>query len=156
MAGTHDAVVHICRSRDDDDILTSRLRRQRRPRFGTEDLLSRVGAACKDDMLDLRSLRQFGQCVPFRDDDLQCLFRHAGIPESLGKEPGHRSSHGSRFEDDGITGSQSSHNATAWDGAWEVPRRDDEHRAFGLDVDIVQGIELLHRGSIETAVVDTF
>ena len=106
-------------------------------------------------MLHLGCLRELVQRITFRDNHLQGFLRNASIPKSLGKEPCHRCSYRRRLQDDGIAGCQTCDDTTTQYGTREVPRRDDKHRVLGLDIDITEGIEFLHRRGVETTVVNT-
>ena len=122
MAGAHDGVIHVGRCRADDGVLTTGLCRQRSSWLSAQDQLCGVGASGEDDMLDLGSLCELVESVALSDDDLQSLFRHTGIPEGFGKEPGYRSSDRGGLQDDRVAGSQPGHGTATRNGAREVPR----------------------------------
>ena len=107
-------------------------------------------------MVDLRSSSELGEGIALGDHYLQCLLWHASVPECLGKEPSDRCCYRSRLKDTGVARCQCCHYTSARDGTREVPWRDDQDRALGLDIHVFEGIELLHRWSVETSVVDTF
>ena len=149
-------MIHVGRGRTDDGVLSARLCRERRGGLGTQNRLGCVGAASEDDVLHFWGLGEFLKGVALGDDHLQGLFRHPCIPESFGEEPGHGCSHRGGLQNNGIAGCQSGHDTAAGNGAGEVPRRDDQHGALGLDIYIGHGIEFLHRRGVEPAIVYTF
>ena len=147
-------MVAVCRCGQNHDVLTTRLGRKRSGRICPGDSLSSLCAASEYDVVYLWRSGQFCQRVALGDDNLQSLLGHTSVPERFGEEPRHGSGNGSRLQDTCIARSQSSHHSAARYGTREVPRRDDQDSTLGLDVNIFQGVELLHRRSIETSIVN--
>ena len=147
-------MVAVCRRSQNHDVLTARLGRKRGRRIGLGDSLSSLSTASEYDVVYLWRSGQFRQRVALGDDNLQSLLGHTSVPERFGEEPRHGSGNGSRLQDTCIARSQSSHHSAARYGTREVPRRDDQDSTLGLDVNIFQGVELLHRRSVETSIVN--
>ena len=153
-AGVHDGMVAVALGRKNHHVLSTRLGAERFAGIGVGEGLSRICAACQNDVLHhgRRGQQLLAFCVGH--DELQRLLWYACFVECLDEQLGHGRSYGGGLQDTRVTCGQGGYDTSNGYGAREVPWGYHEHGAFCLHVDVGQCSELLHRGRVEATVVD--